>query len=1127
MGRVTGKSAQDFEQLLDGAITALRRRGRVSYAALKLRLSVSEDVLLALRDELVDVLELAYDREGRMLVLRDVVPASVPGNRPSEPTAKPDDAENRLLTLMFCDLVGSTELSSRVDAEDLREIVRGYQSLALQAVSRVDGYVAQYLGDGLLIYFGYPHAHEDDALRAARSGLDIIDSVQRLNGPHGERYGVTLAVRIGVHTGEVVVGDMGSGSNTETLALGMAPNIAARLEGLAAPNTMVVSAQTHKLLRDNVELSDLGTFQLKGIAEPQRVYRVVRILDPKPMARSDGNALVDRSDELAWLHSAWSDACSGSGSSVLICGEPGIGKSRLLREFVERERLEQRETMFFRGREDWRFSPLRPITDGLRSSWELNGLAPADAFARVSQRAADHGPEAAALTAEALDVAVPENQRLPPLTPQVQRYRTLNTLVELLTTPAQGCSRTLLFEDLHWFDPTSLELVGLAIGRAPTQGVLAVMTARSDFDHSWDETGLKKLALRRMTTEETASLVTIIAQTADLPAELVGRIGERAEGVPLFIEELTKTVLESDVVNRDAQGKVALSQPLEEQHIPSSIYGCLMARLDRLDVVRHVAQLAAVIGRRFSYALLCEAVDLDEAALAVSLSKLIEADLVRAEGEPPHAVYEFKHSMLQHAALQSLLRAKRRDLHGQVADALIRRFREQCAGEPELPAHHLSAAGRGSEALPYWRQAGLAAMGRFANLEAIAYFSRALEATEAIEDLGRRTGEQLSLEVLRAIPMMLTRGWGSADVQQSYERARTLCDAMGEAAPPELFPTRVGLGSYFIVTADWREATRIVEQNFALAERAGIDELLVETHTEMGVIRLYVGQPMQAIVHVDKAIELFDAGAHAHHLLMYGRNPAAVAYTTKALASWTVGRIDAAVEEARMALASLDELPHPFSYAWALSPNAAIHIFRGETKLAREYAECMCRFSEEQGFPYWHGQGILFRGWVSALEGAPQEGLGEIERGLEIWHASGTRMLEPMMTWPRAWALGLLGQHDEALRIVESSLAFIEESGELWWAPEVFRLRGELLEARDGPGSEVAMTSYQRALKLSEKHGAHIMRLRAATNLARLLGRRGQRSDGIALLAPIAGSIREGRQTRDVVTALTVLDELR
>jgi class 3 adenylate cyclase/predicted ATPase len=1104
-----------LDTLIERACGILRKRVRVSHRALKLELGVDEETFAAICDELVVVREIAEDRERKMLVLRGApAPTAAAQPVPAEP-----DAERRILTLMFCDLEGSTLLSARLDAEDLREVVRDYQRIAGEEIARLSGYVAQYLGDGLLVYFGYPRVREDDATRAVRAGLAIIERLREMNVSLRQRHDVSLAVRIGIHTGEAVVGAMGGSARTETLALGQAPNIAARLEALAPSNTVVVSSQTRQVLSRSVELEPMGQFELKGIEGPRSVYKVAGIRTSHGLDATASAAFVGRRAELDLLRQAWAAACRGSGSAILVRGEAGMGKSRLIQELVAREGAAS-SVLVIRGREETSLSALAPIAEALAGAWRLT--ADPDPFARVCERLADRGEEESVLVAEALGVAVPAARRLAPMTPQVQRHRTLLALSGVLQGVAER--RMLVIEDLHWLDPTSHEVLAQVLGALAQHPLLVVASTRPEFEGPWPA---RILDLSPLDQQEMAALVREVARAGNVSLDLIERIAQRSEGVPLFVEELTRTVVESDAVFTDAGGKVSLNTSADDASIPTTVYGCLMARLDRLSTQRSVALVGAVIGRRFPYALLRESAGLDEHVLRAGLAELVRADILKVDATPPEAIYEFRHALLRDAALQLLLRATRRTYHGDVAEALLRAFPERCAQEPDVVAYHLSGAARHAEALHHWRQAGLIAMSGFANEEAIGYFSKALEAVAEVDDLGFRTGNELALTVLRAIPTMLTRGWGAAEVKSAFEHARDLCDRVGENAPPELFPTLVGLGSFFIVTADWAEARRLVENNLALAERTEHDDLLVEAWTEAGVVELYAGRANLAFPVLDKAIAAFDPAAHAHHLLMYGRNAQTVAYTTRALGYWSVGRLDQAVSDARNAIAAVDALEHPFSRAWALAPNVLVHLFRGETVQARTYVDRMCEFTQQHGFPYWHGQALVFRGWTTLVEGgSPEQALADIEQGLSIWYASGTRMLDAMMTWPLALALLRLRRYDEALAVLDRSVEQLHRSGEQWWASEVDALRGEVIEARDGAASPAARECFERALAIAADAGAPLLRLRAGLRLARHLGGLGRANDALVLLAPLEAAITEGRDTGDLVAARATLAAL-
>lgn len=1122
--RRASESFMDIEDLIDKAVAILERRGKISLSALKLGLSIDDEVMAVIRDELVDVLGVAEDRDGKVLV--HVEKTSFEADDAPAPATGEDLAERRVLTVMFCDLVGSTKLSTELDSEDLRDVFSRYQRLASDAIVSMDGYVAQYLGDGILAYFGYPRVHESDAVRAVRTGLEVIDRLAGLNDELQAEFNIRLQVRVGIHSGEVVIGDIGADARKETLALGEVPNVAARLQGVASPDEIVVSEATRRLLGARVELTSLGTHELAGLNRPVQAFRVTGLAEQVKLDDATDSVLIGRDKELATLGEAWKAIGSGAGAAMHLTGEAGIGKSTLLRGLLRREAIDPGQVIVMRGQDETRLSSFRPVINALRLAWNL-GKTGEDAFARLDAAMAAQPPDDKALVAELLGIGVPESMQLPPMTPQVQRHRTLNALVKVLLRVPIGEKRLLVVEDLHWFDATSIELVNLLVDNIERNATLLLMTARPEFEPGWGSRKVERIAISRLSPAEMIALIKNVAHVRELPEELARRITARAEGVPLFLEELTKTAFESGVVHTDDEGYVSVDGDLDDEVVPVSIYGCLMTRLDHTVVARQVAQLGAVIGNRFSYDLVRAASELDERTLQKSLLDLIKTGIVQTVAAGADEVYEFTHAILRDAIGQSLLRATKRAMHSTVADTLLARFEAQAASEPETVALHLTLASRGTEALEHWRVAGLMALGRFAMAEAVDYFSRALDVTNEIAAVDERNKAQLMLTVLKAAPLMAIRGWGSPDVRACYEHARELLDKIDDKSPEELFPTLIGLASYFIVTANWPEARRLARQNADLAERSGRPNLIVEALSEKGVVEAYSQDPHHAEASFSRAIASYDADTYDEHLLRFGRNGLVVNYSARALNHWSLGYFDRAIEDCKQATAIARNPYHPFSVAWSMCSMPFITLLSREPEMGRDQIEEFCAFAEEQGFPYWLGQGLICRGWHALLVGRLDDARKDLDEGLGIWYASGSRMFDAMMTTPLTRLQLATGDLDSALQSVEKARAFIAETGEIWYAPEAEILFGEVIEARNGGGDEEALAAYRRALSLAEQRGTRMMQLHAALHIARILGQRGENSAAIEILAPIEASLTEGHDIRARVDARNLLASLQ
>jgi class 3 adenylate cyclase len=708
----------DFDELLVQARQLLQRQGRVSYRALRLRFQLDEESLAALKDELIYAERVALDEEDRVLVwvaeagmTADPSGPSSPPRQletvPTEPRAP--EAERRQLTVLFCDLVDSTVLASQLDPEEWREVVRAYQETCATVIARYEGHIAQYLGDGLLVYFGYPQAHEDDAQRAVRTGWGIIEAVGPLKRRLAQDKGIPLAVRIGIDTGLVVVGEIGSGGRPEQLALGETPNVAARLQGLAAPDTVVISAATHRLVQGYFTVEPLGPQPLKGVAAPVPVYRILETstaLSRLDVAGVTGlTPLVGRESEVALLLERWEQSQAGQGQVVLLSGEAGIGKSRLVEVLRQRVVSAGSPRIMLRCSPYHTQSALYPVIQHLHRvlDWRRDETPAAtlDTLERLLQASGLAPGVAVPLLAALLSVPIAEG-RYPPLglTPQQQRQRTLDTLTTWLLAEAERQPVLVVWEDLHWADPSTLELLGLLIDQVPTARMLTFVTYRPEFRPPWaPRSHLTQLTVGRLSPPQVETMVRQLTGDKSLPAGVLAQVVAKTDGVPLFVEELVKMLLESGLV-REEGDRYGLTGPLTPLAIPATLQDSLMARLDRLSTARTVAQLGSVLGREFPYALVRAVAPLDEATVQRGLAQLVEAELLYQRGRPPQARYVFKHVLIQETAYQSLLKSTRQQAHQRTAQVLAAQFPELVETQPELLAYHYTEAGLGAQALP-------------------------------------------------------------------------------------------------------------------------------------------------------------------------------------------------------------------------------------------------------------------------------------------------------------------------------------------------------------------------------------------------------------------------------------------
>jgi predicted ATPase/class 3 adenylate cyclase len=1072
------------------------------------------------------------DDLGPLDAMSTATPSAIKTTAPAgEPRAP--EAERRQLTVMFCDLVESTKLSAQLDPEDLREVVRSYQETAADVIQGFDGHIAQYLGDGLLVYFGYPQAHEDDTHRAVRAALGIVEAMGTLNSRLESDYSVQLAVRLGIHTGPVVVGEMGGGGRHEQLALGETPNIAARLERLAEPNTVVISAMTKRLVEGAFVLKDLGSHRLKGVPEPiavtQVLNRIVTQGDEEEVGSGVVTALVGRDEEIGLLLRRWEQSKEGFGQVVLINGEPGIGKSALadvLREHVASQGY---------TRATYHCSPyhtnsaLYPVTTHLQRLWrwerEDTPTEKLDKMEEVLRSTSLPLKEMVPLFASLFSLPLPEG-RYPPLglTPQQEKQQTQDALAAWLLEEAERQPMLAVYEDLHWADPSTLENIGLLVEQVPTAPMLIVLIFRPQFVPPWPtRSHMTPITLNRLERPQVEAMITQLGGGKALPVEVVQHIVARTDGVPLYVEELTKMLLESDLLLEEVD-HYALSGELSGVAIPATLQDSLMARLDRLPMVREVAQLGAVLGREFAYEMLQALAAVEESTLQDRLGQLVGAELLYQRGRPPRAKYMFKHALIQDAAYASLLKRTRQQYHQQIAQMLEAEFPETVEAEPELVAHHYTEAGLNEQAVGYWLQAGKRASQRSANVEAINHLSKGLEVLMTLQDTVERARQELDLQITLGPVLMAVKGFASPDTECAYARARELCQQVGET--PQLFPVLYGLFRFYMVRAELQATRELAEQIFSLAKRAEDPALLLEAHRVMGQTMFWLGENAPARAHLEQGMALYDPQKHRSHAFVYGQDPGVACQSFSAMPIWVLGYPDQALHGINEALTLAQELTHPFSLAYALQLAAVVYQFRREAEETQERAEELIALSTEQGFPMWLAYGTIMRGWALTAQGQGAEGIVQVRQGLAAHRATGAELHRPHFLALLAEAHGKLGQPEEGLTVLAEALAIVENTGERNWEAELHRCKGELLLMQEGQKVRPAEECFRQALDTARRQQAKSLELRAAMSLSRLWQQQGKQEEAKQLLAEIFDWFSEGFDTADLKDAKALLMEL-
>jgi class 3 adenylate cyclase/predicted ATPase len=1043
----------------------------------------------------------------------------------SSPPPRTDSAERRQLTVMFCDLVGSTALSAQLDPEDLREVIAAYHHAVTKVVAESDGFICRYMGDGVLIYFGYPQAHEDDAERAVRAGLGAVDTVRRL-----DVKGVKLQTRVGIATGLVVVGDLiGAGSAQEQSVVGETPNLAARLQVLAEPDTVVIGAGTRRLVGALFEYRDLGAVEVKGIAGPVSAWQVLR---PSVVASrfealrgSTLSPLIGRDAEIDLLLRRWARAKAGDGQVVLIAGEAGLGKSRLTAELAERLQSEPHLRLRNFCSPYHRDSALFPFVDqlGRRAGFALED-PPAVKLEKLEALLARAAPpdEDVALIADLLSLPTSERHLLPDLSPQRKKERTLEALLRQLEGLAHQQPVLIVVEDLHWIDPTSRELLDLTVERVRSLPVLLVVTFRPEFQAPWtSQPQVTMLALNRLDRRDQTALIGQIAGGKVLPDEVVDQIIDRTDGVPLFIEELTKSVLEGGLLREEAD-RYVLDRAVPPFAIPTSLHDSLMARLDRLASVRLVAQIGAAIGREFSYALLHAVSRLPEDELQSALDRLVVSELVFQRGTPPEAVYSFKHALVQDAAHSSLLRSSRQQLHAQIADTLATHFPELMDSQPELLAQHYAEAGLVEKSVAYWDRAGRRSAARSAMAEAAAQFYNALEQLALLPDGRERQRRELELRSALGTVLFAVKGQAALETGRAFSRARELWEQLG--SPSGFLRAAYGEASYRAFRGELDAALRLDESLLRLSHHRNDSTGLVLGHFSSGRDLMFAGRFASSRSHLEEVLALYDPVSDSSLVHQTGFSPHANSQGLLGIVLFCLGFPDQALARSRAAVAEARRLGHLRSLAISLTNGTTMLSFLGDNAALDEWVDQVVAVTTEQGFPVWRAQGAIFRGWARAKNGDVAEDISLLRSGLSAYRATGAEAWTPHFLALLAEACEIAGEIDEAVTVLGDALQIVERTGQRWLAAELNRLKGKLLLRQGNP--DAAEELYLKALSIAREQQAKFWELRAAMSLARLRRDRGHKAEARDLLAPVYEWFTEGFDSIDLKETKALLGEL-
>jgi class 3 adenylate cyclase/predicted ATPase len=1120
----------------------LRSLGLEKYEAAFRENEINEKVLPSLTAE--DLKEIGVGPVGHRRLILEAIAALRRGEgwtsftqaatASSAPNAPPEDrAERRQVTVMFSDLVGSTALSARMDPEDLRELISAYHNCVAETVRRFGGFVAQYLGDGVLVYFGYPEAHEDDAEWAVRAGLELIAAVIALKTP------ASLQVRVGVATGLVIVGDLtGSGGAQERGIVGETPNLAARLQGIAEPNTVVIAEGTRNLLGTLFELEDLGPIDLKGITRPVRAWVALRASTVESrfeaMHPSGLTALVGREEEIELLLRRWSRAQSGEGQVVLISGEAGIGKSRLTAALLESLAPEPHTRLRYFCSPQHTDSAFYPIIVQMeRAAGLLHDDTPSQKLHKLDALLAQTSTsiQDAALIAEML--SLPNDGWYPALelTPQQRRQKTLEALTAQIETLARQKPVLMNLEDAQWADPTSLEAFGRLVDRIRTLKVLLLATFRPEFDAPWvGRPYVTALVINRLAEHEAGAMIDRIVGNRLLSASIRQDIIERTDGIPLFVEEMTKAVLEAGSETAAARAIAAVPPPALA--VPASLHASLMARLDRLGgPAKELAQIAAAIGREFSHALLASVVRQPEAELRSALDRLIAAGLLFQRGVPPHATYLFKHALVQDAAYGTLLRGPRRTLHAGIAETIESEFAEIAESRPELLARHWTEAGLIEKAAGLWGKAGQRSLARSALVEAAEQLTRALDQIATLPGTPALRAEQIKLQLALVNALMHVKGYAAPEPKAAVEQARQFierAEALGEAPedPLLLFSVLYGAWAASYVAFNGDVTRELASQFMALAEKQGQIVPLMIGHRLMGNLLMLTGDILKGREHYNHAFALYDPAKHRPLATRFGQDVGVSIFVYRALAQWMLGYPETALADADHALEDARQDGHAGTLMYAQFHTSLTNVLCAKYAAANTQSNEVVRLADEKGAALWKALATMQKGSVFALSEKVSEGIEMITSGIAAYRLTGSRVYLPIFWSHLSSAYAQLGQFDDAWRCIGEAMTAVEITKERWYEAEVNRIAGEIALLSPEPDVAKAEAYFARALAVAQKQEAKSWELRAAMSMARLWRDQGKPQRARELLAPIYGWFTEGFDTRDLKEAKTLLDGL-
>src|ERR1700730_1721163 len=1024
------------------------------------------------------------------------------------------EAEFRQITVMFSDLVGSTQLSEKLDPEDLQKLIDTYRGECSTAIRRYGGEVARYFGDGVMAFFGWPRAHEDDAVRAIHTALEIVSGVTKISGP------VTLTCRVGVCSGAVVVGEIGDSGTWSMDAVGETPNVAARLQSLAAANTVLISESTRRLVSAAFDFQDLGLQELKGVTEPLHVYRVLsaKNIASRFEAAHAGSLtpLIGRSTELSLLLDRWQKVKEGDGQVIFLSGIPGVGKSRLLHELKSYIQQEPHVLLHHQCSPYHSQSAFFPVIEQIELAAQLTAReADTDKIAKLKAylpRSTDSSIEPVLLIAKLLSIVAENHLELSWLTPQQIKNRTISTLVDMLLAFSVQRPTLCIFEDAHWLDPSTLELLELIISRIDHARVLLIVSCRPEFHPTRiSQANATIHSLTRLSRTEVKAMIRDLLRGGSMSQSLIDQIIEKADGVPLYIEELTNSMLSAPLRPRSTFEGTARPALLR---VPDTLSDALMERLDRVAPSRRLAQIAAVIGREFSYDLLSAASQVDEDDMLSALSLLEQADIIYRVGISPFVRFAFKHVLLRDAIYDSLLRSKRQQIHADIAAILEHDFPELAENQPEVLAYHYQEAGNHQLAIRCWFESGQRALAHSANVEAIANFRKALQLLNALPETPERTKQEIDIQLALGIPLIAVRGYASVETREAFARARILCLRLGDI--PEYFQALFGLWGHSWMNGKNDDALRMADEFLSRSRALSEPVPLMVAHRVMGSTLLTIGDFQSSANHFEDAIKLSISKGKQPLYNLYMVEPQAASLLLLTWDLWFLGYPDQSLSRLSNALALAQDLGHPYTVAFAHYMTSVVHLLRGDAARAFESAEKSFEMSQEQRFSLYVILSRISRSRAVGDLGRLGEARAEIALGIDEARRNGVGVMLPMMDSWLADMHAKAGENECALSIVERVLANIGDVTGRSWESELHRQRAQILAALNPSKVTEAESHLRKSIEVARGQSAKSLELRAATSLAELWRTQGRPDEARALLEPICRWFDEGAETADL-----------